>query len=344
MSDFTKQISTMFPGPRNAGRHIRKSGIDAIFPFYHAVSGRPLPHMEYLYDIKSPDNFEADLDYMLEHFTAVKMSDFLLDVKFEKDGKPPMVLSFDDGLAQCYDDIMPILLKKGVPATFFLNNAFIDNKGLFYRFKVSLLLGQLRNISPGQMSKAANLLHCGIHEIRKRLLSVSYVEREITDQVAEAWDYSFDDYMHMNPVYLSSIQIIKMIEQGFEFGSHGIDHALFSLLKKEVALEEIKKSVIDLEYRFQLPYKFFAFPFTDYGVHDETIDILFEQNVIDAGFGTAGLKDDRWKGYFQRIPMEFQGYDARKIIRGEINRRRIRKVLGRNIAQRNPGSSNLSML
>jgi len=86
MSDLIKQISTMFPGPRNTSAHIQKSGVDAIFPFYHAVSGRPLPHMKHLYEIKEPNQFEADLDYMLEHFTAVKMSDFLLLI----------IISFED--------------------------------------------------------------------------------------------------------------------------------------------------------------------------------------------------------------------------------------------------------
>lgn len=341
MPDFIKQISTLFPGPLNTARHISKSGVSAIFPFYHAVSGRPLPHMLNLYEIRKPDQFASDLDYMLDHFTPVKMSDFLAGNHTASQEKPAMVLSFDDGLTQCYDDVMPLLLKKGVPATFFLNNAFIDNQGLFYRFKVSLLIEELPGKSDAQLEKAADLLHCRVNEIKQRLLSVSYVEREITDQVADVWEYSFDEYMRMNPVYLSSIQIFKMIEKGFEFGSHGIDHALFSLLKKEEALDQIQKSVKDLEFRFQLPYKFFAFPFTDQGVHDETIDILFEKRVIDAGFGTAGMKDDQWDKYYQRIPMEFHNYDARRIIRGEVNRRRLRKILGRNQTQRNPGDASI---
>lgn len=342
MSDFIKQISTLFPGPVNTSRYISRSGINAVFPFYHAVSGRPLPHMIHLYEIRKPEQFAADLDYMLQHFTPVKMSEFLAGKNPGNEEKPAMVLSFDDGLAQCYDDVMPVLLKKGIPATFFLNNAFIDNKGLFYRFKVSLLIGELNTKTEAQKEKAAELLHCTVPEITKRLLSVSYVEREITDQVAEVWEYSYDEYMRMNPVYLSSIQIMQMIKKGFEFGSHGIDHALFSLLKKEEALDQITKSVMDLEYRFQLPYKFFAFPFTDHGVHDETIDLLFKKKVIDAGFGTAGLKDDQWTKYYQRIPMEFRSYDAKLVIRGEVNRRRVRKILGKNTTRRHPGATDIN--
>ena len=125
MSDLVKQISSLFPGPANTARHMRRTGLDVIFPFYHAVSKISLPHMVNLYPIRTPQEFESDLDYMLRYFEPVTMSDYLSgSVKVNKD-KPPMVLSFDDGLVQCYDEVMPILKSRSVPATFFLNNAFI---------------------------------------------------------------------------------------------------------------------------------------------------------------------------------------------------------------------------
>ena len=334
MSDLVKQIASLFPGPVNTARYMQRSGLDVIFPFYHAVSEISLPHMVNLYPIRTPREFESDLEYMLKYFEAVSMSDYLSgSVKVNKD-KPPMILSFDDGLVQCYDELMPILKSRSVPATFFLNNAFIDNKDLFYRFKVSLLLEQVENISPAAKEKAAKILHCSVPEINKRLISVSYVEREIADQVADLWKYSFEDYTRMNPVYLTSIQIIKMIDHGYEFGSHGIDHPMFSLLTKETALDHIRSSVDNLQHRFNLDYKYFAFPFTDYGVHDETINLLFENGVIDAGFGTAGLKDDKWPNYYQRLPMEMIGSSAKKTLQGELNRRRLRMLFGKNHTKR----------
>ena len=37
-------------------------------------------------------------------------------------------LTFDDGFRELHDVVAPILLRKGIPATFFVNSAFIDNK------------------------------------------------------------------------------------------------------------------------------------------------------------------------------------------------------------------------
>ncbi len=334
MADFIHSIAALFPGPVNTAKYIRRSGLEVLFPFYHAVSNRVLPHLKYLYSLRTVEQFERDLDYMMKYFQPVKMSEYLGGQILTDPNRPPMVLSFDDGLVQCYDVVMPILIRKGVPATFFINNAFIDNRSMFFRFKVSLLVEQLKQVNDQQRRRAAQILHCEEDEIRSRLLGISYVEREITDQVAELWDYSFSEYMRKDPVYLTSIHIRKMINEGFEFGSHGIDHPLFSLLKRRTTIDHIRSSVEDLKKRYDLDHKYFAFPFTDSGVQDSTIEYLFRHNIIDAGFGTAGLKDDKWPRYFQRVAMELLDKDAQTTLRGEINRRRFRKLAGRNRTRR----------
>jgi len=320
----------MFPGPVRKEKYFSKSGLEVIFPFYHTISDSELLHVKHLYPLRNTEQFKEDLDYLLKYFQPVKMSEFLQDKMPLDPKRPPMVLSFDDGLIQCYEDLMPILISKGVPATFFVNNAFIDNRAMFFRFKVSLLVEEIDKIPEEQIRRAAQILHCEVRDIRKRLMTVSYVEREITDQVADLWEFSFSDYMSKSPIYLSSMHIRKMIEEGFEFGSHGIDHPMFSLLKKSTSIEHIQASVEDLRKRYELDYKYFAFPFTDSGVQDSTIDHLLKKSIIDVGFGTAGLKEDKWSNYFQRVPMELLGKDARTTLRGEINRRRIRKITGRN--------------
>lgn len=334
MSDLTKHIAVVLPGPVRTGRHLRRTGLDVIFPFYHAVSDRILPHAMHLYSVRSTVQFEKDLDYLLENFQPVKMSDFLEGERHENARKASMVLSFDDGLIQCYEQIRPILLRKGIPATFFLNNAFIDNLDMFFRFRVSLLLEMLHKKGAAEKEAAAAVLQCHTKGLGKRLLNVGFSERKLTERIAELWDYNFDDYLSENPVYLSSSHIHEMKEDGFEFGSHGIDHPLFSLLSARESVDHIRNSIEDLQSRFGLDYKYFSFPFTDFGVPDETIEELFSKGVIDAGFGTAGLKEDKWPGYFQRVPMEFKGLDAKRVLRGELNRRRARRMMGNNSTAR----------
>ena len=52
--------------------------------------------------------------------------------------RTPSLLTFDDGLSECYQVVAPILKEKGIPATFFLCSAFVDNHELAYRFQEEL--------------------------------------------------------------------------------------------------------------------------------------------------------------------------------------------------------------
>jgi peptidoglycan/xylan/chitin deacetylase (PgdA/CDA1 family) len=334
VSDLIKHMAARLPGPLRTAKHIKRTGLDVFFPFYHAVSNQDLPHTKHLYSLRNTAQFQADLDYLLNYFEPVKMGEFLAGEGRRDAQKPSMVLSFDDGLIQCHREVMPILLRKGIPATFFLNNDFIDNRDLFFRYKVSLLLELLPEKSEAEKKQAARILQCPVSEIGRWLLDLSYLERELPDRIAERWNYSFRDYLSANQVYLSSRHIQEMIQMGFEFGSHGFDHPMFSMLPIKESLDHIRQSTEDLQVRFGLDYKYFSFPFTDYGVQDNTIEELFRRGIIDAGFGTAGLKEDSWPGYYQRVPMEWAGLDARKVLRGELNRRRARLMLGNNRVSR----------
>jgi len=339
MSELIKHMAARFPGPLDTAKHLRRSGLKAIFPFYHAVSDQILPHAKYLYSIRNSARFEADLDYLLRYFVPLSMGEYLEEKIHNHPQKPFMVLSFDDGLIQCHQEILPILLRKGIPATFFLNNDFIDNKGLFFRFKASLLLDHLPDTSNAQKEEAARILQCKVKEIQGVLGNLAYPESQLCDGIAECWNYSFKDYLATNPVYMSTRQIREMIGQGFEFGSHGFDHPMFSGLSSRDSINHIRQSTEDLQVRFGLEYKYFAFPFTDHGVHDATIDELFSKGIIDAGFGTAGLKEDQWSRYYQRVPMEFRDLDARLILKGELNRRRSRRILRNNRVKRDKSES-----
>lgn len=115
-----------------------------IMPFYHIISDEIPPHIQHLYKHRTKTAFIQDLDFFLKYYEAISLSD-LLSSNFPKK-KPYFFLSFDDGLRQVYEEAMPILLAKGIPATIFLNTDFIDNQGLMYRYKESLAQNNITDI------------------------------------------------------------------------------------------------------------------------------------------------------------------------------------------------------
>ena len=144
MIDRNRKIVAVFARFAGLRSLIRLTGQTTLFPFYHTVSGQALPHVIHLYPLRTEQEFEADMDEMLRYFEPLSFSDYL-ERTVKPKGKPHMVLSFDDGLSECHAFIAPLLKKKGIPAAFFLNNHFIDNRGLFYRYKASILIDRIKS-------------------------------------------------------------------------------------------------------------------------------------------------------------------------------------------------------
>jgi len=117
-----------------------------LLPFFHTVADEPLPHIKHLYKMKTVKEFTEDLDFLLKYFEPIDAETlFYFHSNQMVPKKPVFHLSFDDGLKEMYEIVAPILLQKGVPATFFINSGFIDNKALFYRFRTSLSIENLNS-------------------------------------------------------------------------------------------------------------------------------------------------------------------------------------------------------
>src|SRR6476660_3752267 len=113
---------------------------DIIGLCYHTVSDRPLAHVEGLYRAKSIGQFKCDLEYLRHRYRVVAYNELEELRSAGSGGGPAVVLTFDDGLAECHDVIRPLLLEYGLPAIFFVTTEFLDNRRLFYRQKIALCI------------------------------------------------------------------------------------------------------------------------------------------------------------------------------------------------------------
>ncbi len=87
---------------------------------YHTVTNNPLPESE-IYNVP-PAEFSAQLDYLQENgYTTITLNDF---IKARRYGKPlppkPIILTFDDGYADNYTEMLPILEAHGMTAVIFV--------------------------------------------------------------------------------------------------------------------------------------------------------------------------------------------------------------------------------
>ena len=271
-----------------------------ILPFYHLVSDEACPHIKNLYQVKTVAQFESDLDFLLKHYTPIAASDLTNVVNGKLKNKKIFLLSFDDGLREVHDIIAPILLRKGVPAIFFLNSDFIDNRALMFRYKVSLLIEQLAN-------DKSDL---------KKFLKTERTDSALIQETADKLSYKFDLFLETQQPYLTSAQIETLIAQGFSIGAHSCNHPYYEDIPLQEQLRQTFESLAFLQSRFSIKEKMFAFPFTDFGVTRSFFDSVFLDKKLDFSFGGAGLKKDVSPFHFQRLAME-QAATAEQIVRAE---------------------------
>lgn len=330
-----RNILSFFSPFLNLERMARRSPIRLVFPFYHAVNDNPGGHLKHLYPIKSRKSFIRDLDKLLRYYDPVSPEIFISGSLHRQECG--FILSFDDGLREVKEIIAPVLLSKGIPAIFFLNNRFIDNKALFFRYKVSLIIDRLKinELSNNEFKEIADITGMkglkGSNDLIKKLLGVNFQNRLVLDTIASFLGMDFEEFLEQKRPYMESSEIRELQEQGFFIGAHSREHPEFFNLTMESQLEEIIESVSDLRKRFDLNYSFFAFPFTDYGVHSRVFEKLYrvQAGILDAGFGTSGFRIQGDIPHFQRLSMEKYRGDSEKIIKTEYLYFKMKKYAGR---------------
>lgn len=312
----------------NLNRLIKLSGQNSVFPFYHTIAEKQAPHLAHIYRVRSPKEFEQDLEQLLKEFEPSSLGDYLARTGKNK-GKRAMVLTFDDGLRECHTHIAPLLKKKGIPAVFFLNNKFIDNKGLFYRYKASLLIHQVREDCRA-MERISEFLKIHAEQVEKSLLMIGFDQRALLDTLALKAELDFSIYLNHTPVYLSTGEVKDLLKWGFDIGGHSSEHTDFTLLDASEMVVQIKESIDDLQKRFGIGSRYFSFPFTSNGVPLHVIESVLDKGIAEVLLGTSGLKNTGRKGYIQRVAMEDFRISAEDALKTEYLYYLLKKPLGRN--------------
>lgn len=289
-------------------------------PFYHVVSNIELPHI-LNYNYRNTVQFEKELDFYLKHFRPVSLNELLSN---RNTGKKIFHLSFDDGLKECAEIIAPILLKKGIPATFFVNTGFVDNKKLFHKYKASLILRKLKEMPVLNVEKFLKE-----QDLQgKQILKATILQEGILDEAATLLGINFDDFLAEQKPYLTTEQILNLKNLGFSIGVHSFNHPEFWKITEEKQLEEVKKSMDWLVEKINPEIKAFSFPFTDSGVSVKVLKSLKSENICDVTFGTAGMKYDELEFHLQRYPVEKDG-DFLLKLKEEFVYFALRKLIGK---------------
>ena len=310
-----------------------------LFPYHHTVSNDFLPHIKHLYNYKNEKQFAADLDLLLKHFRPVTLPDIIQSVQRSSIlPKNSFLLSFDDGFREVHDIIAPILEKKGVPAFIFVNPAFIDNRELFYRSKISLLIDELLKNKEAvshirKLEGMPELQHQSPQQVISFLKAVTNKNAHILDSIACNLGVSFEEYLKKYQPFLTRVQVKSLHDRGFYIGAHSVDHPYFQTLSLEEQVAQVIKSCQYVNELLGTPGCCFSFPHSDLGISQELFDTLQPMD-IPLLFGIQNQKTELKNKMVHRFNAERPEIKFSRQIKGLLLLLWLQNLRGRNQVNR----------
>ena len=311
-----------------------------IYPFYHYVEDKNNENKltSHLYKAKNRLDFIKDINFFKKHFQSLSIQDFL-DNNLPKENYS-FLLSFDDGLSNFFNVVVPIIEEKKINVINFLNTGFIDNKALFYRYKINLIIDFLKtnNLTKKQLKNLCELLvinNFQLNKVYSLLKALKYEDVVKIDAICSVLDIDIELFLRKNKPYLSSNQIQNLLKKGIYFGAHSVSHPKYSDIPYFYQILETKDSIQYLEKNFNIKKVSFAFPFSYDNISLDFFQFLKSNKIIS--FGTAGLKNEQIEiDNIQRIPMEYKKskYSAQTILKGELILFLLKRILKKHIILR----------
>ena len=290
-----------------------------IHVFYHTVSDEYLLHIHPLYRPKTIDEFMKDLNFLLQYFKPIDAEEVIKHyLQGQPITQPSFHLSFDDGLSEIYHHVFPILYKKGISATLFINSAFVDNKALFYRYKIALIIDKIQNKSftlatSSKIHSILELAQIKGKNWKDQLLRVNYYQQSVLDEIAQVLDINFNLFLQKQRPYLTLSELKELQNKGFTIGAHSVDHPPFSILDEKEQIRQTVESCQFVQTHLSEKNRLFAFPFSDMKVQPSFFNSIHSQ--IDITFGISGIKKAEYQGkHLHRIDMERGDKSARRCI------------------------------
>jgi peptidoglycan/xylan/chitin deacetylase (PgdA/CDA1 family) len=292
---------------------------------YHLVSDAPVPHVKH-YRFLGTDAFESDLDYLARRFEFVTYAELARRrAAPTRRGGESVILTFDDGFAECATVVAPLLRRRGLSCVFFVITDLIDNQLLFRESAASLCieaiirmpfdqvesmvtalgLGARLRPDPGvSLAEPTTTRPFGLAELDPHLdprllpllhwlLELPASEESLAGGLLARLGIDPRSYLQQAQPYLTTEQLRALHADGFTIGAHSCSHRRLQDLSRADAEHEIVESCRIVGRITGQPSVPFAFPYFGGGLDRAWLARLREQHdCIGLFFDTNGVCED----------------------------------------------------
>ena len=279
---------------KQAGVHYKNALFDKEAKILVLTYHRVVPEAVYdpLYTAVRPDIFAGQLDRIAKRYPVISLTEAHRQcIEGRAKSNTQVVLSFDDGYRDIYENAFPVLKKKGLPAIIFIPTDCIDKNSPPWDRELVARIGYNRSINEIRAG-GLNIIKRAAESRRSFVLRVLVASKYLHEPerreviaflkgkapVSKYLFYEKDLCMNWDEVKCMS-------GYGIEIGSHGVSHSSLSHIPLADAKREISESKAVIEQKTGRLCDHFAFPFgTLNDCNPELIDY-----VRNAGFKTCLL-------------------------------------------------------
>jgi peptidoglycan/xylan/chitin deacetylase (PgdA/CDA1 family) len=274
-----------------------------IYPFCVLIYHRVNPDEDDFFPAITPELFDAQLGYLARNCHVLSLGEIVKRLKHGAGVDPLTVaITFDDGYRDNFTYAMPILKKHGLPATLFAATAFIGSGRVMWNDQVAWAIKRT-TCKAYEFQVGERHLRLGFRTVREKkssllavldgLKRVPETEKAPAVGVLKRALGCGDEGGTVEMLKWSELR--EMAREGWEIGSHTVNHCILSRISAEAAARELRESKILLEKELSLPVKLFAYPNGKATDFNGTVKRLIQETGYQAavttidGLNGAGL-------------------------------------------------------
>jgi peptidoglycan/xylan/chitin deacetylase (PgdA/CDA1 family) len=193
------------PSPPATGKTEEAQEVSIPVLNYHSIGAEPDSTL-----ILDPAKFARQMEYLAkEGYTPLSLNDFTLILEKRKSAPPkPVLLTFDDGYADNYEQAMPVLKRHGFPATLFMSPGAVGQDGYLTWDQVKVMHKAHWDIQPHGMTHP----HLPLLSAAEQKQEITEARRQIEEQLGTTADIFCYPYGEFSKQTLAILQ-----ENGFRY-------------------------------------------------------------------------------------------------------------------------------
>ncbi|MBI5788298.1 MAG: polysaccharide deacetylase family protein [Candidatus Schekmanbacteria bacterium] len=214
----------------------------------------------------SKQNFEKQLQYLKNNHKILTLEAAVEILKNQKEiPAKALVITFDDGYKDNWENAFPLLQKYALPATIYLTAGLIGTADLLYwdRLKQLILTSEKSQITLGTNVYKLSTFEEKGESFYKILSELKKADDSLKNKLLGelAVKLPGEKPIHnKEDLLLSWEEVTKMQEAGISFGGHTVNHPLLTRVSLAEAKIEIRNSKNIIEEKLACPVTTFAYP------------------------------------------------------------------------------------